>query len=304
MRRRILKTLIALGGFALILFIAACNPNPSAEDIKLSDIGDHKGSTDYGDAETADGDFKTASGDMGSGIDEVEGRNVTLADMRGRFLDGLTAAVEAKVMSKDVTVTGSTSPDDLSGNYRVVVTEETVNGTDVTPIGSGGGTMYIPSYTNEVSYSIASDGSSMTGDLWAQGSIVYTDFDTDANNVVIDDGKVNLGVNGTATFSYDQDTGDYTLSYSLYFALKAGFALHNKDTGEGGRVLLNMEFSESLEPTVIYNDVDELLSSTTFPVETTFTATMEIYDNDGEPIDNKPYDEDDVMLLFQNASLM
>ena len=303
MRRRILKTLIVIGSVALIAVLAACGPgNPSADDITIGEIGSHNGTSDYPDATTASGDFKTASGTLGEGVDEAESRDVRVADLRGRFLDGLANNADS-VQSKDVTVTGSTSPDGLSGNYRVVITDETINGDDIYSGYSGGGTMTIDSYTNDVSYSIAGDGSSMTGNLWAQGTVLYDGFYNGYDDIVIDDGKVNLGVNGTATLAVNTSTGDYTLSYNIYFALKMGLALH-RTGGPGGRLILNMEMTESLAPTTISSGSSTLLSSTTFPVETDFTATLILYDNSGNEIDRQTYSEDDAMELLQNASLM
>ena len=149
----------------------------------------------------------------------------------------------------------------------------------------------------------AGDGSSMTGNLWAQGTVLYDGFYNGYDDIVIDDGKVNLGVNGTATLAVNTSTGDYTLSYNIYFALKMGLALH-RTGGPGGRLILNMEMTESLAPTTISSGSSTLLSSTTFPVETDFTATLILYDNSGNEIDRQTYTEDDAMELLQNASLM
>lgn len=296
MRRRILKTLIALAGLALILFIAACNPNPSADDVTLDQIEKHSG-TIYGSETEASDDLGSATTQTGSGLEDAEED----AETKGLFIDkqvelmANTAVerVQSMVTPKAVTVEYDTTSTGFMAS--MTITDHTING-------SVSGTMTIPNYFVDLSVSTNSTGTRAEANTWTEGRIEFTDYNDGSTSVVIEDGLINVG--GRSNVVAEVVNSDIMVSFDIFLAYKMGFALYDNPTyggdGSGGRLILNIEYSYSMPPTSYSS-----MTTTAWSLDNFGDATAElvVYNNDGDPVFSETYTGSEIYDLASDINL-
>jgi hypothetical protein len=293
MKRRFLKLFGVLGAAALILVFVSCNPNPSAEDVTLDQIGRHSGTT-YTDSTEAGNDLGSATTQTGSGLEAAEDD----AETRGLFIDkqvelmanSAVSRVQSMVDPKTVTVEYELGS---NGGFMASMTidDHTING-------AGSGTMDIPSYFVELSVNYNSDATRAEAQTWTEGSILFTDYNDGVHDVVIEDGRINVG--GRSSVVAEVVNSDILISFDIYMAYKMGFALHNPSTGNGGRVIINMEYEYNLEPTSYSTFTTTAWSPDTFG---NATATLEVYDNNDDPVFTETYTGSEIYDLATDINI-
>ena len=292
MKQKLLKLLGILGSLALIALVISCNPNPSAEDVTLDQIGRHTGTTYSSEADAAS-DLEEATTQTGDGVAEAESTATTKSMFIDKQVELMANSAVERVQSMVSPKTVTVEYDTTSGGYMASMTidDHTING-------DGSGTMYIPNYYVELS--LTGDSNRAEAKTWTEGSIEFTDYNDGVRDVVIEDGLINVGGRSTVVAEYTADYSDILISFDIYLAYKMGFALYNPVTGNGGRVIINMEYEYNLPPTSYSTFSTTAWSTDTFGDA---TATLTVYNNSGAEVLTKTYTGSEIYDLASDIDL-
>jgi len=290
----------------LVLFvIAGCGGPPTADDVKLEDLDDHKGTG--GDYIQDDWDSGNIEADFFDAMDEIvlslsdlepETRGVTVDTVRRLIFEQLAKGPTTKAAYIE----------DISNNdsfgWRFTIDNETIDETTNDFVETG--SLEILSFIMETKSGV--EGDDMAGRLWLDllmdGDLEATNFlyDDFNYNVVIDHGIIRVGSSGNAEISWSES--GYTLSYSIYLDLKIGLSIHTTVTGRGGKILLNLRYNESFSGVITEDDFMHIYENQDFSAApiANLSVDFEVYGTGSStPEFSDTYDENDIVNLTENV---
>jgi hypothetical protein len=208
-----------------------------------------------------------------------------------------SARAMAFAQSRSVTVEDEsdfTDTEDFEIDVTVDITDETVNGNEVWPIG-GGGTATIESFFLEITGSGTSD--ETTFEFAArgeqEGEFTYNQW-TDGTNFIIHDGQVNTEGSGRVDIDIELTSGGSDLSGSLFwrfgYAMSAGLSFSDLVENEGGKIIV--DFSYRGRESISFDTFAELEDQATGEFEA--TMTVRVYDNANNLVSEHTYTDEEV----------
>ena len=289
----------------LALFVlAGCGGPPTAEDVKLGDLDDHKGSGDY---EQSDWDGGDVEGDFDEALEmileslgdiEVEERSLSVDTFRNMLLGQLEKGASVKTAYME----DLSNPDEETFGLKFVIDDEVIDESSNPSVASG--SLEIPDFVME--YELRGEGDDFEGrlllDLLMDGNLEAADYlyDDGIYDVVVDHGILRIGSAGDAEISWDES--QYSLKYSFYLDFKIGLSVHSQVTGRGGKMLLNLHYDESYDDSISSSEFSGLSEGdfSAAPISG-LRVDFEVYGNDSStPLFSDTYDENDIINLSEN----
>lgn len=193
-----------------------------------------------------------------------------------------------QIAPKTVSATGYT--DDYEAKISLSIKNETISGSDT----GGSGTATIDSFVIKGNGKTNAAFDEGDGDASINGAIEFDKYMPYSGAAEITDGKIDIL--GDMSASFTESGSSLAVSYNIHLSVKAGLSISG-DTG--GKIIFSFTYNDKNDITVDYTATDPSAVVSSLEQNLDISATLKVYNNENDLINEYSWTEDDLFELFE-----